>query len=309
MKIAFFGTPEFALTVLQHLHTLNHEIVAVVCAVDKPQGRGNKLTPPPTKVFALEKGIKVLQYNKVRLEGVEDLKALNADIFVTAAFGQILSQEILDIAPLGVINVHGSLLPKYRGAAPVQYALLNGEEKTGVTIMKTFVGIDDGDMILKKEIDILPEDNAETLMDKIAHLGAKALEEALVQIENGTAVYTPQNHEEATFTRMLKKENAFINFNTSAKAVVNFVRAFNPNPVAKFVYNGEEHKVFKASVIEQSHNYKAGEVVSASIKEGLVIACQENLVKIEELSAPSSKKLSAKDFLNGRKIEIGTILN
>ena len=313
MKVVFLGTPEFALTVLEKLVQSQHEVVAVVCGIDKPQGRGNKLTPPPTKLFAMGKQIPVYQFSKIRVQGVETLKRLQADIFVTAAFGQILSQEIIDIPRLGIVNVHGSLLPAYRGAAPIQYALLNGDKQTGVTIMKTNIGIDDGDMIEVETVDIHPDDNTETLMQKVAVVGAELLVKTLDKIENGTAVFTPQDHTKATFTKMLKKEKALIDFCAKAEEVVNFVRAYNPNPSAHFVLDENKFKVLKAQVytkpIENQDEFVAGQVVLSSAKQGLVIACGTGFVEVVELQAPGSKVMSAKSYLNGKKIEIGKILN
>lgn len=310
MKIVFLGTPHFARIVLEKLTKSHHKVVAVVCSMDKPQGRGNKMTMPEAKAFALNKNIPVFQFSKIRFEGVETLKNINADIFVTASFGQILSQEILDIAPYGVVNVHGSLLPKYRGASPVQSALLNNEKVTGVTIMKTFIGIDDGDMLAKKEVEILDEDNSETLMEKLADIGGELLIESLDKIENGTAIYTPQDSSQATFTKMLKKENAFLDFSLSATQLHNFVRAYYANPSAHFVFENNVFKVLKTSVYNQiEKNAKEGEVVISSSKQGLVVACKNGFLEIVTLQAPSGKVMSAKSYLNGKSIPVGTILS
>lgn len=310
MKVVFMGTPDFALQVLKTLHSSKHEVVAVVCATDKPTGRGKMLAMPPTKEFALANDLPVFQFEKIKDEGVEILKSLNADVFVTAAFGQILSEEILRIAPKGTINVHGSLLPKYRGAAPVQYAILKGETKTGVTIMQTDVGVDDGDMFLKKEVDIHPEDTTQTLMEKLAIVGGEALVEVLDRLEDGSIVAEKQNHELATKTFMLKKEKSYINFSHTPERIVNFVRAYFPNPVARFAFEGQDIKVLKAKAIyfDAEKEYQNGEVVVANAKQGLVVACQNGFVEIEILQAPSSKAMKAKDYLNGKKIEVGTIL-
>lgn len=310
MKIVFLGTPNFAKIVLEKLIKSHHKVVAVVCSKDKEQGRGNKLTMPEAKVFALKNNIPVFQFSKIRLEGVETLKNIDADIFVTASFGQILSQEILDISPYGVVNVHGSLLPKYRGASPVQTALLNGEKVTGVTIMKTFIGIDDGDMLAKKEVEILDEDNCDSLMEKLAYVGGDLLVETLDKIENGTAKYEKQDSTQASYTKMLKKENAFLNYSLSAIELHNFVRAYNPNPSAHFVFDNSIFKVLTTSVYNQpAPKGKEGEVVISSSKKGFVVACKEGYLEIVTLQAPSGKVMSAKSYLNGKSIPIGTILN
>jgi methionyl-tRNA formyltransferase len=313
MKVVFMGTPEFALEVLTQLYSSKHEVVAVVCGTDKEAGRGKKVQLPLTKIFGIENDIPVFQFEKISRDGIDTLTNLNADVFVTAAFGQILSKEILDIAPFGTINVHGSLLPKYRGAAPVQYALLKGEKTTGVTIMQTDVGIDDGNIFLQKSLQINHDDTTESLLKRIAELGGKALVETLDLLEKGQITSTPQNHELATKTRMLKKEKSFINFEKDADSVVNFVRAYFPNPVAKFVYLNEYIKVLKAKVLNNVNFEKAkftpGEIVVANPKQGLIISCgDDSFVEIEVLQAPSSKPMQAKSYLNGKKMQVGIVL-
>lgn len=310
MKIVFLGTSNFARIVLEKLFASPHEIVAVVCGVTKQTGRGQKLVEPQTKLFAKLHNLPCFQFSSIRKQGVEILKSLNADIFVTASYGQILSQEILDIAPFGVINVHGSLLPKYRGASPVLYAILNGEKKTGVTIMQTSIGIDDGDILDSKEIEIDDEDNTQTLMDKLALVGAKLLIEVLPKIENKTITRKKQNQDEVSVTKMIKKENSFLDFSLSSTYLQNFVRAYNPNPSAHFVYENKVFKVIKTKVINiEKNNYKAGEVVCSSSKEGLIVACGQGLLEILILQAPNGKMMSAKSYLNGKKISQNSILS
>ncbi len=301
MKVVFLGTSNFSVSCLKALLASKHEVLAVVCQPDKPSGRGNKLTAPPIKTFAQENNLKVYQFNKIRVDGVETLKSLKPDILAVAAYGQILSQEILDISL--PINVHGSLLPKYRGASPIQSALINGEEETGITIMKMVYEVDAGDIILQEKIKIMPDDNAETLFDKMGELGGKLLVKALDLIENGKAKYTPQNDLEATFTKMLTKESAEINFNDTAKNIVNKVRGYYKNPTAYFIHNGEKFKVFKA--VEQKNLTKLinGHIISANSKDGLVIKCLNGAVEILELQAPNGKRMSAKAYLNGKKFE------
>lgn len=309
MKIVFMGTPHFASICLEKLIDSKHEILAVVCATDKPSGRGNKLTMPETKILALKHNIKVLQYEKIRVEGVEDLKSLGADIFVTASFGQILSQEIIDIPKYGIINVHGSLLPKYRGASPIQTAILNGDKTTGVTIMKTDAGVDTGDILLQKEFEIDEEDNTETLMNKCANIGAELLLEALALVESGNAKFVKQDENLATKTKMLKKENAVINFCDSAENIKNKIRAYSPDMPCSFDYNGNQFKVYKAqSVSLDTEQKKCGEVVFADSKKGLVIACKDSFLQILEIKPTNGKLMSAKAYLNGKKIEVGTVL-
>ena len=309
MRVIFLGTPEFSVSVLDEIVKSKHEVVAVVCQPDKPSGRGNKMVAPPLKVRAQELGIPVYQFVKIRRDGVEDLKALDGDIMVTAAYGQILSQEIIDICPYGIINVHGSLLPKYRGASPIQSAIINGETKTGITIMKTEAGVDTGDMIMSEEVAIEDNDTYGTLSEKLSYVGAKLCVKALDMIENKTAVFTPQNHNEATFTKMLKKEDTIIDFNKSAKEIVNLVRGLNPNPVAVFNLNGESFKVFEAKEKEYTGTEANVTIIIANSKQGLVIKCEGGAIEIVEMTAPNSKKMLAKSYLNGKKLEIGSICN
>ena len=304
MNIVFLGTPEIAKVCLEKLYESGHNILAVVTNPDKPTGRGNKLTESPVKTFAKSKGLKVLQYESISKEGVQDLKALKPDALVLVAFGQILSEEILSVAL--PINLHGSLLPALRGPSPIQTAILEGLSQTGVSVMKMEKGVDTGDVLLQKSIDILPEDNSSTLFDKMADLGADALCEALESIENGTAVWKSQDHQNATFTKMLTKENAKLDFSESAQNIVNKVRAYNPNPVAFFELDGQKFKVFEAKVVKmENQGFECGQIALAGAKTGLVIKAQDDFVEIVSLQAPNGKKMLAKDFLNGKKIEVG----
>lgn len=304
MNIVFLGTPEIAKVCLERLYEEGHNILAVVTNLDKPTGRGNRLVESPVKTYALSKNLKVLQYEKISKEGAQDLKALKPDALVLVAFGQILSEEILSIAL--PINLHGSLLPALRGPSPIQTAILQGLTTTGVSVMKMEKGVDTGDVLLQKTIEIAPNDTSATLFDKMAVLGADALCEALETLENGTAIWTPQDHQNATFTRMLTKENAKIDFCDLAQNIVNKVRAFNPNPVAFFEYENQKFKVFEAKVVNlESQGFECGQVASANARTGLVIKAKDAFVEIVTLQAPNGKKMLAKDFLNGKKIDVG----
>lgn len=304
MNIVFLGTPEIAKVCLEKLYQKGHNILAVVTNLDKPTGRGNRLTESPVKTFAKTKGLKVLQYQNISKEGVKDLKALKPDALVLVAFGQILSEEILNIAL--PINLHGSLLPALRGPSPIQTAILQGLKTTGVSVMKMEKGVDTGDVLLQKAIEIAKTDTSGTLFEKMAHLGAKALCEALESLENGTAVWTPQDHTKATFSHMLTKENAKIDFCDTSENIVNKVRAYNPNPVAFFELDGQRFKVFEAKAIQlENTGFECGEIVFANAKTGLVIKAQDDFVEIVSLQAPNGKKMLAKDFLNGKKISVG----
>lgn len=309
MRVIFLGTPEFGVNVLNAIHQSTHEVVGVVCQPDRPSGRGHKLVAPPVKVLAEELGLKVFQFDKISKQGVQELKNLNADIMVTAAYGQILSQEVIDICKHGIINVHGSLLPKYRGATPIQTSIINGDKVTGVTIMQTEAGIDTGDMIIAGECEILPDDTYGTLNEKLSILGAELCVNALDLIEGGKASFVAQDHTQATHTKMIKKEHTLIDFNKSADEIVNLIRGLNPNPIAYFVLNGENYKVFKAKKVEHNGNEQNGKILKANAKQGLVIKCNNGAVEIEEMTAPNSKRMMAKSYLNGKTINLESVCN
>ena len=317
MKIVFFGTPDFSIPTLKMLIESIHEVIAVVTQPDKPVGRNGKVVFSPVKQLALEHNIPVFQYAKIRLEGVKQLVDLNADLFVTAAYGQILSKEILEASKHGVYNVHGSLLPKYRGAAPIQWAVINGEKTTGITILKSDVGMDDGNTSLKREVEIGEHETAGELLDRLAVIGADCMAEALKQLENGTITFTPQNHEEATICRMLKKEQNKIDFSKTASQVKSLVLGLNPWPVAEFTLKEGRFKVYKAQVVSDEQverlnltkEYKVGEVVLASNKLGLIVKCGEGFVELTEIQAENGKVMSAKSLLNGKQILVGQIAN
>lgn len=304
MNIVFLGTPEIAKVCLEKLYNAGHNILAVVTNKDKPVGRGNKLTQSPVKTFAQQKGLRVLQYDKISKEGVEDLKALKPDALVLVAFGQILSEEVLSIAlPL---NLHGSLLPSLRGPSPIQSAILQGLKTTGVSVMKMEKGVDTGDVLLQKTIKIEDTDTSATLFEKMAHLGGAALVEALESLENGTAIWTPQNHTKATFSYMLTKENAKLDFSDTTNNIINKVRAYNPNPVAYFEFDNQRFKVFEAKKAQlENQNFKCGEIVIANAKQGLIIKTFDGFVEIVTIQAPNGKKMLAKNFLNGKKLSVG----
>lgn len=305
MRIVYLGTPDFAVAPLKAVFDYkNAEIVGVVCNRDKPVGRKKILTPPPVKVWAEQNGIPVFQYDKIRNEGINDMKALKPDLMITCAFGQILSQELIDIPNLGVINIHASLLPRYRGASPVNYAVLNGERETGITIMRTDIGIDTGDIILQKKLLIGERETAGELFDRLSVLGSQAIIEALPLIESGKAVFIKQSDADASYTKMIKKENAEINFNDSAERVVNTVRAFNPSPIAYTYLNGEPFKVYDAEI-----TFGSGEpaTVIKADKE-LIVATGNGAVKLLVVQKTGGKAMPAADFLRGAKLSSGVKL-
>ncbi len=303
MKVVFMGTPDFAVPTLRALCE-KHEVAAVISQPDKPKGRGKKMQPTPVKVAAEEKNIPVYQPDKIRNdEFVDFLKTLNADIFVVVAYGQILPESILNIPKYGCVNVHGSLLPKYRGAAPIQMAIVNGEEKTGVTIMYMEKGLDSGDMILKKEVAIEKDDTYGTLHDKMCVLGADALIEALELIESGNVNAQKQDDSLSTYASRIEKGNAQIVWENPSKQIVNLVRGFNPVPGAFSFYNEEMFKIWKAEEVE-GYNGKPGEIVDVN-KKGIVVKTGDTAVLVTELQAKGGKKMSAADYLRGHSVEKG----
>lgn len=302
MKIVYLGTPDFAVAPLKRIvESGQYQVVAVVCNNDKPVGRKRVLTPPPVKVYAQSVGLKVLQYDRIRVEGVDDLKALEPDLMITCAFGQILSQEIIDIPKKGVINIHASLLPKYRGASPIHYAILNGEKTTGITIMRTDVGIDTGDIISKKEISIGDTETCGELFDRLSALGADCIIETLPKIIDGTATYVKQDDSVATYSKIFKKEDAKIDWNESATSIYNKVRAFNPSPIAFCTYNGEPFKVYDAKVLNE--NGEAGTVLEG--EKRLVIACGKDALSLVRVQKAGGNAMDVQDFLRGNKFTVG----
>jgi len=285
MRIAFFGTPDFA---IPSLRAIRKKVVCIVTQPDKPIGRGGKVQYSAVKKFGLEHKIPVLQPEKISKE-LEILDKYKIDLIVTCAFGQMLKQNVLNYCKYGVINVHGSILPKYRGSSPIQWAIIKGETKTGVTIMHTDIGMDTGDMILVKELEIGAEETAGELFERMAELGAKALVEVLKQIKKGTNTRTPQNHDEATKYPMLNKETAKIDFeNMMAVEVVNWVRGMNPWPVAWCIHDDKVVRVFKASVGDK----------------GLVKKCKDGSVQLDIIQLEGGKVLPTRDYINGRKIQL-----
>lgn len=296
MRVVFLGTPDFAIPSLRAIFHSSHEILAVVTQPDK-EGKRRVMTPPAVKVEALALGLPVYQFDSLKREGVELLRSLAPDVMVTAAFGQILSQEILDIPKYGVFNVHGSLLPKYRGASPVQSCLLSGDEETGVTIMRTAYQVDSGDVILKKVLPIEPTDTAGTLFDKIALLGAEGILEALDLLEKGEIAYTPQDHSQATFCKMIAKADAEIFADTNCQTALNMVRAYNPWPVAYLTAGEDRLRVFWAEIAAPQ-----GDAGSFFEKEGdLFLNLEGGALRLLTVQADGKNKMSGKEYLLGHK--------
>ena len=292
------GSPQFAADVLAGIIE-KHQIVCVVTQPDTVAGRGHQVHLSPVKQFALEHNLPVLQPSKISAEA-QLLQNYHPDIIVTCAFGQILRQSVLDVAPRGVINVHGSLLPRYRGAAPVQWAVINGESTTGVTILQTELGLDSGPTICSLPLSIDPTATAGEVLQAMVPVAVQALLQALEQIENGTTKFVPQDHETATMAPMLNKTMAKIDWTRKAVDLGNLVRGLNPWPVAYFVLNNEPVKVYQATALEGRE--QPGLVVQCDARGGLVIGCGEGLLQIERLQLPGKKVMLGKDFCNGRNL-------
>lgn len=308
MRIIFMGTPDFAVGTLRALHEAGHEIVLAVSQPDRTKGRGKAVSMPPVKECALELGIPVFQPEKVKTpEAVAELKKYEPDLMVVAAFGQILSKEILEMPKYGCINVHASLLPKYRGAAPIQWSIIDGEEYTGVTIMQMDEGLDTGDMITQAKVKIESDETGGSLFDKLASAGAELCVKTVKMIEDGTAVRTPQG-EGSTYAKMLSKELGNIDFGKSAAEICRLVRALDPWPSAYSFLNGKMLKIWKAEPCEKEFSEENGTVVEVN-KESLLVSCGSGSVKISELQLEGKKRMSVHDFLLGQKCEVGMKLD
>lgn len=308
MKIIFMGTPDFSAEVFKKLNSV-YPVSAVVTGIDKPVGRKMVLTPCPLKIEAQNAGVPVLQYEKVSRQGIEDIEALEPDLVITAAFGQILSDRFLAIPKYGVINVHASLLPKHRGASPIQSAMLAGDKTTGITIMKTAKEVDAGDMLLKREIEIAPEDYADTLFDKMAVLGGEAIVEAVRLIESGEAVFTPQDHSQATHCIKITKAEGQINFANDKNYLRNFVHAMNPWPSAYTFVNGKQLKIVELLPVDDNTNADCGTVIYADRNHGIVVKCGDGAVRLVRIQLEGKGKTDDLSFLNGNKdISVGVKL-
>ena len=311
MKIVYAGTPRFAVAPLKKIIEEGYGVAGVVVQPDKPQGRKGILAPPPVKAFALERGLPVFQPQKIRAE-TDALKALGGDILITCAYGQILTQEVLDLFPLGVWNIHASLLPKYRGASPIQSAVLNGERETGVTVMKTALGLDTGDILLSLKTEIGEKETFGELSDRLSLLGAKALLKALQSIEKGNFALVKQRDEDAVLTRKIAKESAKIDFSLPAEKIVNLVRGMNPEPTAFAEIDGARLNVFcaeRAVCPEGSEGAAAGEILSDTPKQGFLVKCGDGAVKLAEVQAAGGRRRKGSDFLNGRKVRKGQVFS
>lgn len=308
MRVIFMGTPDFAVPSLEALLT-KHEVVLVVTQPDKPKGRGKKMVPTPVKACALEHGIPVLQPEKVKEpEFVEQLRSYEPDLIAVTAFGQILSEPILEMPKYGCINVHGSLLPKYRGAAPMQWSIIDGEKVTGITTMYMAKGLDSGDMLLKAEVEITDEDTFATIHDKMAVTGANLLLDTLDQLEAGTLKRIPQDHDAATYAPMITKETGHIDWSKNRQDIINLIRGLNPVPAAYTIYEEEVLKIFGAVISDvQADDAANGEIV-AVVKKGFVVKCGDGCLLITEVQARGGKRMMTDAYLRGHAMKEGILL-
>ena len=301
MKIVFMGTPQFAVPSLKKLIEEGFHIAAAVTQPDARQGRGHRLSPPPVKTVAMEHGIPVLQFDKIKSPpGVQAIRDIAPDIIVTAAFGQILSREILDIQAMGCLNVHASLLPKYRGAAPIQWAIINGEQRSGVTIMYMDEGLDTGDIISFDETKIGNDMTGGELYDLLSKMGAQLLAETLHDIVNGRAKRIPQNEDAASYYPPLSKKMGAIDWNKSAQEIKNLVRALDPVMGACASVDGCVIKIWRAQTAQGCA--APGQIVAANEKEGLVVGTGSGLLRIVEMQAPGGRRMAAGEYLRGRAL-------
>jgi len=301
LRIIFAGTPDFAARHLDALLAANYNVVGVFTQPDRPAGRGKKLMPSPVKVVAQEHGLPVFQPASLRpAENQQLIADLNADIMVVVAYGLILPKAVLEMPRLGCINVHGSLLPRWRGAAPIQRSLWAGDDETGVTIMQMDVGLDTGDMLYKLACPITPDDTSASLYDKLAELGPQGLIETLQLLASGKARPEVQDESQVTYAEKLSKEEALLDWSLSAAQLERCIRAFNPWPMSYFMMDGQPVKVWKANVLEAATNAAPGTILEAD-KQGIQVATAQGVLNIEELQPAGKKAMKAQDLLNSRK--------
>ncbi len=308
MKIIFMGTPDFAVGTLDALVEAEHEVSLVVTQPDRVKGRGKTVSMPPVKECALRHDIPVFQPEKVKEnEAVMRLRAENPDIIVVAAFGQILSKEILELPKYGCINVHASLLPKYRGAAPIQWSIIDGEEKTGVTIMQMNEGLDTGDILTQREVPILSTETGGSLFDKLAETGASLCVETISEIEKGNVKPVKQDDSCSSYAKMLKKELGQIDFSESAENIERLVRALNPWPSAYTKLDGEMLKLWETEVVQEDSESDAGVITDVS-KDYFTVSCGKGQLKVLSLQKNGKKRMTTHDFLLGHPLKKGTAL-
>lgn len=309
MKVIFMGTPDFAAAALEAIVKAGHEVVAVVTQPDKAKGRSDKLLPPPVKEVALQHSIPVLQPERIkRPEAVEQLRAYPADIFVVAAFGQLLSKEILEMPRFGCVNIHASLLPKYRGAAPIQWSILDGEKETGITIMQMGVGLDDGDILLQSRVPILDTDTGDSLFDKLMEEGARLIVEALPKIEAGELIPVPQDESQATHVGKIEKSMGKLDFHRTAVELDRQIRGLNSWPSCFCRYHGKQLKIWEAKPLPtEKAKGEPGEITEVA-KDSFTVQTGEGQLQVTSVQLEGKKRMAVKDFLLGVHMETGETL-
>ncbi len=308
MKIFFMGTPQFALPPLEALCSY-HQVIGVITQPDKPKGRNLKLLPSPVKKYALERGLTLFQPDNLNDQGfLEEVKKLSPEVIVVAAYGKIIPKALIELPKIACFNIHPSLLPKYRGAAPIQRAIMGGEKETGVTIMKMEEGLDSGPILLQEKVKIELNDTSGTLERKLSQLGARLILEALERIKKGDFVFVPQDESKATFAPKIEKGEALINWSVPAKKIVNLVRALNPYPGAFTFYQGKRLKIWKVEIINQKSLVKPGVIISANKNDGLVITTSDFGVRLLEVQPENKNKMSDLEFICGYPVKLGETL-
>ena len=305
MRIVFMGTPEFAVPSLQALIREGYDLAGVFTQPDRPKGRGKKPAASPVKMAAEEAGIPVFQPERIRKTGLDDLRRLEPELCVTAAFGQILSQEVLDVAPLGNINVHASLLPKHRGAAPIARAIMACDRTAGVTTMMMDAGIDTGDILLQESVTIGESETCGELTERLSRTGAELLCRTLREMAAGSLKRTKQNEEEMSYDPMLTREMSIVDFSLDADVVRGIINGLNPWPCVTVPWQGERLKLLRA--VRTDGSGQPGSVAASDPKNGLVIACGRDAVRILEIQAPGGKRMKPEDYLRGHVIPVGTL--
>ncbi len=308
MRVIFMGTPSMAVPILRAIHESEHEVIGVVTQPDRPRGRGKKVGISPVKELAIGLRLPIMQPETTRDEFfIAGVSRMSPDLIVVAAYGRMLTRDLLDIPLLGCINVHGSLLPKYRGAAPIQWAIACGEKKTGITIIRMDEGMDTGDILLAQEVEIGDDDTAQSLHDTLAHVGASLVMEALDGLNRGTLRPIPQDHRKATYAPLLKKEDGLIDWGQGARDIFNRIRGFNPWPGAFTYFKGSRLKIFGAKIIPGEVRERAGKVVQSG-PEGVRVTTGRDYLLIKEVQLEGRKRMSIREFLSGNEIPAGTQL-
>ncbi|MBQ6814888.1 MAG: methionyl-tRNA formyltransferase [Lachnospiraceae bacterium] len=308
MKVIFMGTPDFAVGALEAIVNAGHDVVLVVTQEDKPKGRGKEIQFTPVKESAIKANIPVFQPHRIKdAEAIMKLREYEADVFVVAAYGQILSKEILDMPKYGCVNIHASLLPKYRGAAPIQWSIIDGEKVTGVTTMLMAEGLDTGDMIEKVQVEITDDETGGSLHDKLMEAGSKLILSTLEKLEKGLATYTVQDDSLSCYAKMLDKKLGNIDFSKSAVQIERLIRGLNPWPSAYTSYKGKTLKIWKADVIENEYEGQLGQIVETT-KKSVVVKTGKGALAITELQLEGKKRMTTEAFLCGAGFDEGTVL-